>query len=86
MSKLDKLKEESNRYHSIFRFVLNAFLSLIVGVSGLVYSVATNSISLNLFTLLLIPILLLFVFLVIITAVVTERQEKIFDKIEKEED
>ncbi len=85
MSKLDSLKEKYNKLHAIFRFVLNTFLTTVLGISGLVYSFYTEHIELYLFLVFLILLLQLMIILAIIAVVIIGRQNKLFDEIEEED-
>jgi len=84
MAKLDYLKERADKYKIIFKFVLNAILAIIIGLSGLIYGVVLGNIEFKLFIFLTIPLLILFIKSVIIALYVWQKSDKIDDEILKE--
>ena len=61
MARIDYLKEKADRYKILFRFMLNVLLTIVVGFSGLLYSMVTKIIDGHMFWILAAPILILFV-------------------------
>lgn len=84
MARIDFLKEKADRLRVVLRFIFNAMLSLILGFSGLVYSVVVENITVSMFFLLITPLLVFFIKLVIMVISAWKILDDIYELIEKE--